>query len=281
MTNAQLLLAVILLQQGLFGVVWAIAARLRLSPRPARHWAAATWLVAAGMSLILLRGTLPLWLTLGVANLLLVVSFVLLRRGIQIFTRQRPIDPEHVSVVVLSGFGLAASVVLAAQPMLLVLVTSAAMSWTLLRCGSETYHALRHEFGRSTARWCALPTVVIGTLLLLRSIVAFALGEQVDASVATSGFKNAGLVYASLAFGLIINTTLFAMTVIRLVRRLQHQSDHDVLTDLLNRRAMQRLLSGEARRQKRVHGSYAVMSVDVDHYKAINDAHGHPKCYLM
>jgi len=68
MTHSELLLAVILIQQGLFGAVWAAAARLRLSHRSARHWAAATGLVTIGLSLILARGQASPWLTVVLAN---------------------------------------------------------------------------------------------------------------------------------------------------------------------------------------------------------------------
>ena len=95
MTHTQLLVAVILLQQALFGAVWLGAARSRIAPRAARHWEHASWLTAASMLLIVFRGQASIWLTVVAANLLLIAALVTLRRGIQVFARSRPSDAEH------------------------------------------------------------------------------------------------------------------------------------------------------------------------------------------
>ena len=58
-------------------------------------------------------------------------------------------------------------------------------------------------------------------------------------------------------------------------KQLRYQATHDPLTGLWSRRAWARLLPLEMQRAKRNSGSVAVVMVDVDHFKSINDQYGH------
>jgi diguanylate cyclase (GGDEF)-like protein len=56
-----------------------------------------------------------------------------------------------------------------------------------------------------------------------------------------------------------------------------HQlATHDQLTGLLNRREFDRVLGEETERSRRFGHPVALVMVDIDHFKSINDAHGHP-----
>ena len=275
MNQAPLLLAVILFQQALFGFLWLMAARLRMARHAAAHWSAATAMVAAGIGLMLLRGQVSPWLGVLLANLLLVLSFVALRRGIQIFGRLRPNDGEHAAIAALAVAGNLASMALGGNLVLTVGLLSVLIGWTLLRAAREVLASVSGEFGAAAARWCAAPPALIGALFVLRAVVGLALGVQSVGTIAAPGAGNVAMTFASLVFGMLINTALLVMVVLRLVRRLQHQSDHDALTGLLGRRPMERLLEAEARRQRRFGSGYAMLSLDIDHFKTINDNHGH------
>lgn len=61
----------------------------------------------------------------------------------------------------------------------------------------------------------------------------------------------------------------------RTVRRLQTQTELDELTGVLNRRGLMRALEREITRCERSAQSLAVLLVDVDCFKAINDTFGH------
>lgn len=57
--------------------------------------------------------------------------------------------------------------------------------------------------------------------------------------------------------------------------KLDHQSNHDALTDLPNRRLFQDRLSQAISRARRNKNGFALLFIDLDHFKKINDSLGH------
>ncbi len=62
----------------------------------------------------------------------------------------------------------------------------------------------------------------------------------------------------------------------RLYARVQRQATTDGLTGLLNHRTGQEKLSEQLRIAERYQRNLAIMMIDVDHFKSINDSYGHP-----
>src|SRR4029077_18060111 len=60
-----------------------------------------------------------------------------------------------------------------------------------------------------------------------------------------------------------------------LERRLEHLVDHDFLTGLLNGRHFQHALAHEVKLASRYGGGGAVLLLDLDHFKDVNDQFGH------
>jgi diguanylate cyclase (GGDEF)-like protein len=57
--------------------------------------------------------------------------------------------------------------------------------------------------------------------------------------------------------------------------RLEYQAYHDALTDVANRRCMFKTLHLDIERMKRAGGKGTVAIIDIDHFKQVNDNHGH------
>jgi len=63
---------------------------------------------------------------------------------------------------------------------------------------------------------------------------------------------------------------------LRTQEALQYEAAHDPLTGLWNRGAILDLLRRETQRHQRTGSALGVIMADVDHFKQINDTHGHP-----
>lgn len=59
------------------------------------------------------------------------------------------------------------------------------------------------------------------------------------------------------------------------LQQIQRMAAHDALTGLLNRRHMQTLLEQEAQRSQRSGDRFCLALLDLDHFKRVNDQHGH------
>lgn len=73
----------------------------------------------------------------------------------------------------------------------------------------------------------------------------------------------------------IVDHYALSLTNLRLREKLRLESIHDSLTGLYNRRYMEAALQQEAARIKRHNTLLGIIMIDVDHFKAFNDQHGH------
>lgn len=58
-------------------------------------------------------------------------------------------------------------------------------------------------------------------------------------------------------------------------RELQRRASHDALTGLWNRQRLEFALDDEFDRSERYGGEFSLVMVDIDHFKSVNDTHGH------
>ncbi len=269
------ILSLILLQQGLVAVLWGVMAWLRLSRGPALHWALGTLSVSVGLALVGQRDSLPVWAGFWLSNAFMLAGFMAMRRGVQLFAGQPRADLEQALVWALV-MALLAMALRGGMSWALVAVTSFGLGYVMLRAAWTVMRQLAGEFGPRIAAGCAVPFALIGAVFALRGLIAIVLPEAIGHSVHADNKVNVGTTMVFLVGGLLLQFGLLALVFARLLLLLRHQSEHDDLTGLLNRRAIQQRLREEAERLRRYGQAYSVLSIDVDHFKRINDRFGHP-----
>ncbi len=79
----------------------------------------------------------------------------------------------------------------------------------------------------------------------------------------------------SAKIALMVGATVLASASARRGRALRRMSLRDGLTGLLNRHAFDQCLERVAHRAERSHGSMTIAMIDIDHFKRLNDGHGH------
>jgi diguanylate cyclase (GGDEF)-like protein len=276
MKDIRTILLLIALQQALCACSWWVGGwRLGLSKRVCAHWIVAALATAVGLSLIVQRGVWPGLLTLVVSNLVIMFGFVAMRRGIQIFLRVRVTDAEHAMLLGADALGLMTFVTWSEHSTVAVIGASVPIAWTLIRASFESYRALKREGALATAPVVATPLMLLGLLFAVRAVAGLLAPDVAARPLHEGNSFNEVVVLSFLLVGLMLNLVLALMVVGRLVSRLQHLSERDALTGLLNRRALAPLLQREAGHLRRFGQSYAVLMLDVDHFKSINDRHGH------
>jgi diguanylate cyclase (GGDEF)-like protein len=81
---------------------------------------------------------------------------------------------------------------------------------------------------------------------------------------------------ASRVLGIVANQAAASLAVIRLKERHKRLAARDGLTQLYNRRAFDERLAKARAREERQGGRFAVLLLDIDHFKQLNDTFGHP-----
>lgn len=270
-----LLLAYVVLTYAFTTSMWFIAGTwMGLSRKAASDWLRANLMAGLALVLLLMDIGLPRPVCLLLSSSLLILSAVSLRRGLQSFFRQ----PHAVIRQVLVAAIPTALNFLVWLPMGLIttgIVSSCLVAAAILiKVACDTHAVLAREFRPGTA---LAADVMLGITAFF--FVAIAIGALASRFVPTwmPETDTVQTVLAISASGLSISVcfVLGYIVVMRLVYRLQHLSQHDSLTGLLNRRAIENSLDKEAQRLQRFGEIYSVMLVDIDHFKRINDNLGH------
>lgn len=260
-----------LLYAAMWGAAWLILTDER---RALGHWLLFSLLLSVGLVLISQRPHGSPWLTELLGNACTLAGFVVLRRGAGLFMQMRSRDVEHLGLLVGVGGGL---LLIGPAPEGLLargLLMMSSMAWLFLRMAGELFQPVQAQFGRRVAWIAVLPPLLFGAVNLLRLVLALC-GQPSVSAVHQPGAVNFLLIYVGVFTAALFNFMFLFLVVLRLLGRLTFQAQHDPLTGLLNRRAMQVLLEREWLRHQRLGEPFALVSVDIDHFKRINDRHGH------
>lgn len=270
------LLAFILLTHTLTTLTWLIGGSVMgLSRRAARHWMLSSMANGAALVLlvvdqfgtetlrVLLSATLATWGALG------------LRRGLQAFLRLPTRDRlQWGTLITLTIWTL--GVCLPLGWVLEGALGAVAVAVVILTLSArQSFSAIHTEFDAPAAWACTAVHMLAATMFV--AIATVSLGWVPGAEEAPHAIEllKFWVVFLSVSLSIVGCFVLGYIVVMRLVRRLEYLSEHDALTGLLNRRAIETLMDKEAQRLHRFGDPFALLLIDVDHFKRINDRLGH------
>lgn len=216
-----------------------------------------------------LYGHGPLWLTYGVANTLL--SIALGYYAISIF-RIRDLTVPWLRVFSLPLVMLGSMALLIDTLELRMLAASLVL---ILQCLLIVCLAYRYSEPGGRAQVLLIIGGSISLIGLGMRVVAILLGGAAEMQYNVSNLTQTISVSIGTATVMMYSLGLVLLSKERSESKLQHMAHRDVLTGMLNRRAILERFSDELERAYLARASLAVAMIDIDHFKQINDIHGH------
>lgn len=175
---------------------------------------------------------------------------------------------------------------------LLVVVLTAVLTYvvpdSVLRIGSLSVYQAVINLWTALILWRHADTFsrrafhVAAVVALFQSAAALAQGVLIVNSSLAVTYASPELPLANIiSWGgamlnvLVGNWMLFLLIMLRLVGDLRVAAERDVLTGLLNRRGIRQRIDAILRRANGGAHGMGIMILDIDHFKSINDTHGH------
>lgn len=243
-----------------------------------RHWISANFGLSLGYALVSLQDLIPVFLSDILGNLFILYSLILIYEGIQQFY-DRPWF-SRVNYFVLGVYAVLEIVFAYIAPSIVARVTctSLAILILLLVTGSQLRNVTIPKL-EVTSRWAgyiffiaALGPCIWALLSILRS------GPIEFFSKSLSSWHAAFLSVFTVTwtfFFFFLNSSRLEMDLESARFELELISRTDPLTNLYNRRYFDEQAEHEFQRAKRSGSSNALLLLDVDEFKSINDLHGH------
>jgi diguanylate cyclase (GGDEF)-like protein len=270
-----IVVSLLLVTMALSAVMLLVLSSLRDSgARGIREWFAANAMAVVALPLFAARGLAPDVLSIEVANTLLLGTTATMLAG---FRRHLVLPVPWRRLGACVALGLIIIVVLhhgvdsTGGRMVAMSLLHAALCL-------EMGVLLRPQLGRTARRYPVLFTVCAAfanaAVQLVRACVYSAQTAGValpwnDATLSMIFFSAGALSLPALTLGAVM------MANADLIARAQHAANHDHLTGASSRRAFFELATRERARAQRRGGPLSLLLFDVDHFKRINDTHGH------
>ena len=214
-------------------------------------------------------GHAPLWLSYGLGNSLL--SLALAFYSASLFRIREQVVPWRllfiIPVIMLTGLMLLLDTL---EPRMLL-----ATLVLVVQCSMILYWSRRYVERPGRAHLLLEIGAMISLIGLGMRALAVVNGHAVEMRYDVSNLKQSISVAIGTVTVMMYSIGLVLMAKERSESRLQHLALRDVLTGTFNRRAILERFAVELDRARNERSSLAVAMIDIDHFKRINDLHGH------
>jgi len=234
------------------------------------EWSAGLLIAFFGTLLATAYGQLPIFFTIFLTRLMLASALYLIYVGSQRFFGVTPqIRPW---LLLIAAMMLAQAWFTFVEPSFRIrLALSNVLAAYLFSCHA---HLVFKQGAQTFARILTLAVLLVMALIqVVRLVTAFfwPVGQDIFDKSPVQLIYVGSFVFCILLFS--ISTVLLASE--RLHSELEHLASHDSLTNTLTRRSMNEGCEKELERCRRYGRNMALMLMDLDHFKRINDNHGH------
>jgi diguanylate cyclase (GGDEF)-like protein len=211
------------------------------------------------------------FVVIAIGNAARIAALAMLWHGAQVFNRRRPSLWVTGLVVAVWIAGCLIPEFLRSMPWRVVAVSIA----NALFCGLAAWELWRGREEQLPSRFPAIAVLLSFSVLMLGRVAGvgtlpFPMGAGPLDPVWLAVFNLAVFVHATF-----LGLLLIALTKERLELEQRTIAHIDPLTGLMNRRAFKTLVERNARRRATGRESTALLVLDLDHFKLINDRHGH------
>jgi diguanylate cyclase (GGDEF)-like protein len=255
------------------GVLFVIARNFPKKIHGLNQWYWSSLILALTLPLFLARGHIPEFLSIVVANLMVLVCFMMMSFGTRKFTGV-PLRNNNIQLILfVAAFVLLFMWFTYIQPNVAARVACLSL-FTLIVTFDQLLLVLK-----------ALPNST-GRNMLIFALCGLILTRLIRLGSLASGYDQPTNVFDSSPSQLIFLATpaimipLATISYIMLAAEKLHQSlefmsQHDDLTECLNKKTAIAELGREIHRTKRYKHPLSIMMIDLDNFKQINDAYGH------
>ena len=242
------------------------------SVRGLLHWSIGIFCLALSSLIYIGRGTLPDFLSMFVANMVILFGFSQLYFGYEKFVdKNHPTFKKFIWLVMASEACLMLWFIYI-QPSFKV--RGVILASFILFINSSIFVLLYQNFKKTIGHYfiaIGVFCMFIGWLLRGLSVLTGRVTENflADFSSQIILFAIAPLMINMMA----LSAVIFASEKLRY--ELDYKNQFDSLTNCLTRVAFMKELEREIKRSGRQKSSFALLMLDLDHFKMVNDTHGH------
>ncbi len=260
-----------------FALAWTFMALvIGTAPRASRLFVMANLLFVGGIVLSGLRTVVPGYLYYQCADLAILGGFAYLHRGLlHLIDADRPPALHSALPWILAALVTAPFAPAPGSFTVMALTLYGTAAWYAFTAFMDGMRGLDAEvFSRNARLAVSAPFAMMGTVLVGRTLEVLSvsiIGVQRISTLENPVF----FLWAMVIFLLVGNIALATLATGRLLMRIQSLAEMDYLTGCLNRRSLEQRMRIEMDRYQRSGEALACVFFDLDHFKRINDEHGH------
>lgn len=269
----------LMLVTGLMASVMFFVWRAQKNYAGTKYWVLSNFAAAAGFAMIGLRGIAPDFVTIILGNLLGITATAFALEGNRRFLGLRP--DSIIPIAIVTAYAITLTFYTYIQPDVSARIITASIVASLLAFLSYRAFAEKPELMKNVVyRTVGYTFLLFSVLMFVRMISTMAFSSISE--LYTPDWIQSVSFMVFLVFATVWSFNYVVLNSERLQEELREKETEllerattDFLTGVGNKRAFDEFANSEIKRGRRYNIPVSVVIIDLDHFKLINDTHGH------